>query len=88
MNLAVVRTIFCAMEARGSVRLRAEVKVREAKLMQAQGWVELSKPLREGAGVTARLTSAGEHISCLFKDEAIAQRLRDAFSTHRSSAPF
>lgn len=80
MNLELTRKILGAIEARpdGCLQLRARQKLREAEFMRAQGWIQLSTI--PGKGVVARMTDAGERISRLFKDEAVAQRLRDAFS--------
>ncbi len=88
MNFDVARMILSAVAERsdGCLKLRDHHMVREARLMQEEGWIQLSDQSTEGSGIVARLTEAGLRISRLFRDDAVAQRLRDAFSRPPSSA--
>ncbi len=81
MNFDLARQILRAAEAEpdGCLKLRGRTMVREAELMQKEGWLQLADLSRHRSGAIARLTDAGQRVNRLFKKEAIAQRLRDAF---------
>lgn len=87
MNLDVARMILSAVAERsdGCLKLRDRRMLHEARLMQDEGWIQLTDHSDEGSGVGARLTEAGLRISRLFRDDAVAQRLRDAFLPPPSS---
>lgn len=82
MNLDLARRILREVEqcSDGALPLRGRRMVYEAELMEEEGWVQLSEHPVKGSTTVARLTEAGKRVSGLFKADAVAQRLRDAFS--------
>ncbi|MBA3544744.1 MAG: hypothetical protein H0T83_09945 [Chthoniobacterales bacterium] len=88
MNFDLARRILREVEqcADGSLPLRGRRMVHEAQLMEEEGWVRLSEHSGHGARAVARLTEAGKRVSSLFRDDAVAQRLRDAFSRPAASS--
>lgn len=87
MNLKLARQILHAAEAKpdGILELHGREIRHEAELMKEIGWLELTKTGGARTEIVARVTESGHQVSRLFQDDAIAQRLRDAFMP-RSSA--
>ncbi|MEO7167335.1 MAG: hypothetical protein ABI787_05800 [Spartobacteria bacterium] len=69
----------------GILKLRDHQMLREARLMKNAGWLLLTRVPGERSAVAAHLTDAGRKLSRLFQDDAVAQRLRAAF-TPRNAA--
>jgi hypothetical protein len=82
MNLKLATEILQTVEAQpnGVLRIRGRKMRHEAELMREAGWLELATASGAHWWLTARATAAGHTISELFRQEAIAQRLRDAFT--------
>ena len=82
MNLEVAKEILQAVEAQpnGVLRIRGRKMRHEAELMREAGWLELAAGSGARSWLTARATAAGHQISQLLRKEAVAQRLRDAFT--------
>jgi hypothetical protein len=82
MNLEVAKEILQAVEAQpnGVLRIRGRKMRHEAELMREAGWLELAAASGARSWLTARATAAGHQISQLLRKEAVAQRLRDAFT--------
>ncbi|HEY3661601.1 MAG TPA: hypothetical protein VGL24_00435 [Chthoniobacterales bacterium] len=81
MNLTFARQILQAAEMNpdGRLELHGRKMRHEAELMEEAGWLELTKPKGARSALVARLTETGRRVSGLFRDDAVAQRLRDAF---------
>ena len=82
MNLEMAKEILHAVEAQpnGVLRIHGRKMRHEAELMREAGWLDLATASGAHWWLTARATAAGHRISDLFRKEAIAQRLRDAFT--------
>ena len=87
MNLSFAREILCAVEAEpgGCLSLHGRKMRHEAALMAEAGWLVLAKTAGARSTIVARLTESGHKVSRLFREEAIAQRLRDAFMPRTSA---
>lgn len=87
MNLDLARQILgaAAEHSDGCIKLRGRELLHEATLMQEEGWLQLTKLPEDQATVLARLTETGQRVCRLFQDDAIAQRLRNAFLPRVSS---
>ncbi len=81
MNLKLARQILQAVEAKpdGILELHGREIRHEAALMKEIGWLELTKTGGARSHIMARVTESGHKVSLLFNDDAVAQRLRNAF---------
>jgi len=81
MNLTLARKILHAAAAKpdGCVKLRGRKKIQEARMMEEQGWLQFADATVPGSAAIATLTDMGRLVGGLFRDEAIAERLRKAF---------
>ena len=81
MNLNLAREILKAAEATpdGCLEVHGRRMLHAAALMRDAGLLELAKPAGARSTTVARITASGHRVSQLFRDDAIAQRLRDAF---------
>lgn len=81
MNLNLAKQILKAAEAEpeGCFKVFGRKMRHEAALMREAGWLELTKTAGGRSLVVARVTENGHRVSRLFQEDAIAQRLRDAF---------
>ncbi|HEY1583169.1 MAG TPA: hypothetical protein VGF73_08725 [Chthoniobacterales bacterium] len=86
MNLKLARKILAAAAAQpgGCLKLRGRTMVHEARMMEEEGWLQLAGATSHGSTAVATLTEMGRRVGGLFKDEAIADRLRSAFLPRRS----
>ncbi len=86
MNLILARQILRSVSAHpdGCLEVHGRKMLHEVRAMKDAGWLELSKAEGTRRGTTsARLTEVGQRVNLLFQDDAVAQRLRDAFMAPR-----
>ncbi len=81
MNLKLARQILQAAEAApdGRLELHGREIRHQAALMKEIGWLEVARTNGARSGMIASVTEAGHQVGLLFQDDAVAQRLCDAF---------
>ncbi|MEO7725220.1 MAG: hypothetical protein ABIU29_11145 [Chthoniobacterales bacterium] len=89
MNFKLARQILEAAEAApdGTLELHGLEIRQQAALMKEIGWLELTMTNGARSPIIASVTDAGHQVSRLFRDDAVAQRLCDAFMPRTFAGP-